>query len=140
MALAARFVDNVASAIALAAVSEQAAGRVYNVAETPSVLRNASGPVRSRPRQAGTGEFVVLPKGSYAGGLMANEGNSAQHWEADSSRIRNELGYREPVPLDEAIRRTIEWESANPPGEFNPNRFDYEAEDGAVSLYSGSTN
>ena len=28
---------------------------------------------------------------------------------------------------------TIEWERANPPGEFNPNRFDYEAEDAANS-------
>jgi nucleoside-diphosphate-sugar epimerase len=31
---------------------------------------------------------------------------------ADSSKIRRELGYREQVPFDEALRRTIEWERA----------------------------
>jgi hypothetical protein len=61
-------------------------------------------------------------------------GNSAQHWEVDSSRIRRELGYREPVSIDEGIRHTIEWERANPinPGEFNPHPFDYAAEDAAL--------
>ena len=32
----------------------------------------------------------------------------------DTSRIRRELGYAEQVPFDEALRRTIEWERANP--------------------------
>jgi nucleoside-diphosphate-sugar epimerase len=31
----------------------------------------------------------------------------------DSTRIRAELGYGEPVALDVAIGRTIEWEQAN---------------------------
>jgi hypothetical protein len=59
-------------------------------------------------------------------------GNYAQHWEGDSSRIRTELGYREPVPVDEGIRRTIAWERANPPGELQPGTFDYAAEDEAL--------
>ncbi len=37
----------------------------------------------------------------------------------------------EPVPLDEAIRRTIAWERANPPAEIDPDQFDYAAEDAA---------
>ena len=43
-----------------------------------------------------------------------------------------ELGYREIVPLDEAIRRTVEWERANPPLAINPQQFDYAAEDAAM--------
>lgn len=128
------YVDNVAAAIALAAVSEPAAGRVYNVAEMPAYTELDW----ARKIAAATGwdgEFVVLPKDRMPPHLL-QPGNAAQHWEADSSRIRRELGYREPVPLDEAIRRTIEWERANPPGEFNPHKFDYAAED----PYSGSTN
>jgi nucleoside-diphosphate-sugar epimerase len=121
------FVDNVAAAIALAAVSKQAAGRVYNVAETPAFPeREWAGKIAAAT--GWTGEFVIVPKDRMPA-TIAQKGNSAQHWEADSSRIRRELGYREPVLLDEAIARTIEWERANPPGEFNPNRFDYEAED-----------
>ena len=30
----------------------------------------------------------------------------------DSTRIRQELGYTEPVPLAEALQRTIMWERA----------------------------
>jgi nucleoside-diphosphate-sugar epimerase len=123
------YVENVAAALALAAVSEQAAGRVYNVAETPaySELEWA----RKIAAAAGwDGEFAILPKDRMPAHLQ-QKGNSAQHWEADSSRIRRELGYSEPVPLAEAIARTIEWERANPPGDFNPHAFDYAAEDAA---------
>ncbi len=34
-----------------------------------------------------------------------------------STRIRQELGYREPIPLDQALRRTIAWERAHPPAD-----------------------
>jgi nucleoside-diphosphate-sugar epimerase len=125
------YVENVAAALALAAVSERAAGRVYNVAETPafSELEWA----RKIAKATGWGgDFVTLPKERMPAHLV-QPGNTAQHWEADSTRIRRELGYREPVPLDEAIRRTIEWARAHAPGEFTPYRFDYAAEDAAVA-------
>jgi nucleoside-diphosphate-sugar epimerase len=121
------YVDNVASALALAAVSEQATGRVYNVAETRafSELEWA----RAIAKATGwDGEFVVLPKERMPAHLI-QPGNSKQDWVADSSRIRHELGYREAVPLEEAIQRTVAWERASPAGEFNPHRFDYAAED-----------
>jgi nucleoside-diphosphate-sugar epimerase len=124
------YVDNVATALALAAVSERAAGRIYNVAEEPafSELEWA----RKVGDAAGwDGEFVVLPKDRTPPHLIF-PGNTAQHWEADSSRIRQELGYREPVGIDEALRRTIEWERAHPPQIPLPYQFDYEAEDAAL--------
>jgi len=125
------YVENAASALALAAVSESAAGRVYNVAERPafSELEWA----RKVAAAAGwDGEFAVLPKHRTPAHLVF-PGNSAQHWEADSTRIREELGWREIVPLDEAIRRTIAWERAHPPEEFSLHKFDYAAEDAAMA-------
>ena len=62
-------------------------------------------------------------------------GNFAQHWVVDSTRIREELGYREPIARADAIRRTIEWERANPPV-VDPAAFDYAAEDGAIAALS----
>lgn len=53
----------------------------------------------------------------------------AQHIVADSSRIRQELGYSERVDLAEAFRRTIVWESVNQPEKIDPAIFDYAAED-----------
>jgi len=129
------YVENVAAALALAAVSEQAAGRVYNVAETPAFSELEW----ARKIAAATGwdgEFVVLPKERMPAHLVP-PGNSAQHWEADSGRIRRELGYREPVPLDEALAQTIAWERGHPPGEFDPHQFDYAAEDAAAPNMMG---
>jgi nucleoside-diphosphate-sugar epimerase len=126
------YVENVAAALALAAVSEQAAGRVYNVAETPA-FSELDWARKIAAATGWDGEFVTLPKERTPEHLAA-PGNSAQHWEADSTRIRRELAYKELVPLDEAIRRTIDWARAHPPGEFNPHKFDYAAEDAATPL------
>jgi nucleoside-diphosphate-sugar epimerase len=125
------YVENVAAALVLSAVSEKVGGRVYNVAETP-VFSDLEWARKIAVATGWDGEFRVLPKDRLPA-HVAPAGNSAQHWESDSSRIRRELGYGEPVPLEEGIRRTIEWEHANPPGEFNPHQFDYEAEDGAAA-------
>jgi nucleoside-diphosphate-sugar epimerase len=124
------YVDNVAAAIALAAVSGKAAGRVYNVAETPACTEREWA-ARIAAAAGWRGEFAVLPEDCMPPHLH-QQGNSAQHWEADSTRIRHELGFREPVPPGEAIARTVEWERANPPADFNPHRFDYAAEDAAT--------
>jgi nucleoside-diphosphate-sugar epimerase len=125
------YVENVAAALALAAVSERAAGRVYNVAETPAFSElDWAGKIAAAT--GWDGQFIVLPKERTPPHLVS-PGNSAQHWETDSTRIRRELGYKELVPLDEAIHRTIDWARAHPPGEFDPHKFDYAAEDAAVA-------
>jgi nucleoside-diphosphate-sugar epimerase len=78
------------------------------------------------------GDFVVLPIEQTPQHLQ-KPGNATQHWTASSARIRQELGYHEPVTMEEAIRRTIRWERENPPaGEFWA-QFDYAAEDAAVA-------
>jgi nucleoside-diphosphate-sugar epimerase len=125
------YVENVAAALALAVVNERSAGRIYNVAESPaySELEWA----RKIALATGwMGEFM-LQTNERTPAHLKPPGNTAQHWELDSTRIRRELSYREIVPLDEAIQRTIEWERANPPGEFNPHPFDYAAEDAAIA-------
>jgi nucleoside-diphosphate-sugar epimerase len=99
------YVENVAAAIVLAAVSARAAGRVYNVAEKPSFselewARQVAAAAHWR------GEFVTLPTHRMPPHLR-NPGNAAQHWETSSSGIREELSYVEPVPLEEALDRTI---------------------------------
>ncbi|HXM41078.1 MAG TPA: NAD-dependent epimerase/dehydratase family protein [Bryobacteraceae bacterium] len=125
------YVENVAAALALAAVSERAAGRVYNVAEMPA-FSEIDWARKIAAATGWDGEFITLPKERTPPHLV-QPGNSAQHWETDSTRIRRELGYQETVPLDEAIQRTIDWARAHPPGEFNPHKFDYAAEDAAVA-------
>lgn len=124
------YVDNVAAAIARAAVDPRAAGRVYNVADaTPTATSDW---VRLIARATGWGgEIVIVPRSSLPAHL--DQGiDPANHLEIDASRIGSELGHIDPVPVEEAVRLAVEWERANPPSTVDPARFDYAAEDRAI--------
>jgi nucleoside-diphosphate-sugar epimerase len=126
------YVENVAAAFALAATDDRAAGRIYNVAEMPC-FSELEWACKIAAATGWDGEFRVLPKERAPAHLVA-PGNRAQHWAADSSRIRCELGYRESTPLDDAIRRTIKCERENPSVGFDEYPFDYAVEDAAAAV------
>jgi nucleoside-diphosphate-sugar epimerase len=130
------FVANVAHAIALAATSEKAAGRVYNVAEQPSFSELEWGKRVARV-MGWKGEFIILPPDEMPSHLHM-PGRLEQHWAVDSSRIRSELGYSERVPLDTAIAETVAWQRAHPPTAPLA-RFDYAAEDVAIAAARRAT-
>jgi len=123
-------VANVAAAVARAATHERAARRVYNIAEAES-YSELEWARRIASSMNWTGRFVVLPRDKTPPHLV-QPGNADQHWTVDTSRIRTELGYAEPIAQDDAIRGTIAWERANPTSS-SPHVFDYEAEDKAVT-------
>jgi nucleoside-diphosphate-sugar epimerase len=125
------YVENVAAAIALAATDDRAARRIYNVCEEPS-LSELEWARKIASEMHWEGEFVVLPVGRTPAHLL-QPGNAAQHWAASSARIRHELGYKEPVAIEQAIRQTIEWERENPPTVALLAKFDYAAEDAAIA-------
>ena len=125
------YVENVAVAIALAATDERAARCIYNVCEEPA-FSELEWARKIATEMRWNGEFVVLPVERTPRHLVT-PGNAAQHWTASSARIRQELGYQEPVPIEEAIRRTIPWERDNPPAIESQAQFDYAAEDAAVA-------
>jgi nucleoside-diphosphate-sugar epimerase len=124
------YVEDVAAAIVLAATDDRAAGRVYNVGEAEALpwAEWARAVVRAA---GGTGEVVVVPDELLPTHLGLDL-NAEQDLLTDTSRIRRELGYREEVPREEALRRTVEWERANPPEKMDPEAFDYAAEDAAL--------
>jgi nucleoside-diphosphate-sugar epimerase len=128
------FVEDVAAAIALAAVDDRAAGRVYNVGEADPLP--LVGWVRAVVRAAGGGEAIVVPD-ELLPEHLGMDLNAEQDLVTDTGRIRRELGFREEVSREEAIRRTVEWERANPPEKVNPGEFDYAAEDAALALLEG---
>jgi nucleoside-diphosphate-sugar epimerase len=125
------YVENVAAAIARAVVNQRAAGRIYNIAE-PDNFTELEWTLRVAEAAGFQGEVRVLPD-DRAPVHLRPPGNYRQHWAVDSSRIRRELGYEEPVPIAVALRRTIEWERVNPPV-VSIWKFDYAAEDAAVAL------
>jgi len=125
------YVENVADAIALAVTDERASGRIYNVAE-PFVLSLAERVEKIAQAADWHGRVVMLSTERLPEALH-EEGNFAQDIVVDSSRIRQELGYNERIDLTEAFRRTIAWESINPPEKIDPAMFNYAAEDEALA-------
>ena len=124
------YVENVAVAIALAAESSQAAGRIYNIADAETYSEMEW--IKHVGRVAGwNGSVVPVPKEQLPEHLRLPF-DSKQHWTMSSDRIRSELGFWEPVPLDPAIERSIAWERANRPRR-DPKQFDYAAEDQALA-------
>ena len=129
------YVENVAEAIALAVTNERAAGRIYNVAEFSSVTEAER--IRNIGRIAGwNGEVVVVPRTKMPESWDLPY-NTDQHWVTDTTRIRQELGYSEPIPQDEALRQTIAWTRKHPPDEISkwaaPELLDYTSEDAILA-------
>src|SRR5580692_3488656 len=125
------YVENIASAIALAVTDDRASGRIYNVGEK-SVLTTIER-VRSLAKVVGwTGKLVTLPRTSMPPHLR-DINNYSQDLGYDTSRIWSELGCREVVSVDDGLRRTVAWLRAHPP-ELDVAQYDYEAEDVVLAL------
>jgi len=124
------YVEDVGAAIAATAVADRASGRIYNVGEADALTELEWAQQVARALNW-DGEFKLMPDHRLPAHLRA-PGNTAQHWIGDTTRIREELGFRETITREEAIRRTVEWERANPPTGFTPHEFDYPSEDEAL--------
>jgi nucleoside-diphosphate-sugar epimerase len=126
------YAEDVAQAIALAVADEFAAGRIYNVAYERTFTEIEW--VREIARAYGwSGEILLARSDSLPEYLREDAFDLRQAYVVDSDRIRRELGYRESVSEEEALRRTIDWERRNPPEPGTQPELDYEAEDKALS-------
>jgi len=128
------YVEDVAAAITLAAVSDRAAGRIYNIAAEKN-FSELEWARRIGDAIGWKGTLVPLPADKTPAHLRMPL-NAEQNWIVSSKRIRDELGFVEPISLDAGIERTIEWERANPPA-IDPKLFDYAAEDAALVQLRG---
>jgi nucleoside-diphosphate-sugar epimerase len=125
------YVENVAGAIALAAVDSRAAGQIYNVGE--KYARTESEWVRSIGRAAGwVGKIYAVPEDQLPAHLKTPH-DWGHDCVCDSEKIRRDLGFKEPVALDQALKQTITWERAHPPESIDLKKFDYSAEDESIA-------
>ena len=119
-----------AFAIALAATDERAIGKVYNLGET------ATPTTRERIYRLGhaanwSAGVITLSRAQLPAHLRQPY-EPKQDLVMDSRRIRYELGFAEPLTENEGLRRTIEWERANPPTAGDPTPSDYAEEDAVI--------
>lgn len=120
------YVENVAAAV-LAATSERASGRTYNVAEPDALSEiewvRAIGDVFGWKGTVAAIDPSDLPK-------ELRVPVAEQDLFADTSLIRTELGYAEAVDPSEGLRRAVEWERSQLRDET---RQDYGLEDSVLS-------
>jgi nucleoside-diphosphate-sugar epimerase len=102
------FVGDVAEAVVLAATNSASAGQIYNVGEshTPTMAERLA----EFARVAGwKGPIVEVPASELAE-VDRMPYDFAHHIAYDTTRIRTELGYREVIPHQFALARTLEYE------------------------------
>lgn len=124
------YVENVADAVVLAAMSPAAAGLTYNVAPIETLTEHEW--IEAIAEAYGwEGKVVAAPPQALPENLRAAF-DTDQHIVLDSTRIRSGLDYAESVSLRDALQQTVEWERANPPLS-PPSGPDYEAEDAVLA-------
>ena len=124
------YVENVAAAVVLAVTNEFAADRIYNVGEREAF--SMIDWVREIGRAAQwKGEVVAVP-GDLLPTELQEQMSTDHNLVTDSMRIREELGYEEPVQIDVAIARTVAWEQSHPPEGSEDQPPDYAVEDTVI--------
>jgi len=117
------YVENIAAAAVLATLDRRAAGKTYNVAEPEALTEDEW--IRAIADAFGwDGRVVVADPDALPPDLRVPLPH--QDLFADTSRIRNELGYEEHVTRRDGLTRAIEWELSQSVGDSPP---DYSAED-----------
>jgi nucleoside-diphosphate-sugar epimerase len=119
------YIENVAHAIVLAILNQQAKNEIYNVSdynfnelEWVKLIAESSG---------WNGTIELVESGKIPLGMKVE-----QSIDMSSEKIRRQLGYKEIVPLEEGLKKTIQWENSHPPDFISENNFDYEMEDKLV--------
>jgi len=118
------FVDDVAWGIFLTA-TKNPPSRVYNIAE-PNAQSELEWLRALAQVMNWNGEIVCKPSGK-------KEYEWCQYIASDTGRIRSELGYRERADADEALRRTVEWESEQIKSGAYERPVDYAEEDALLN-------
>lgn len=113
------YVGNVAAAIALAVADARTVRRVFNVGDEPA-LSEREWVERIGAAAGWTGRVVAAAASELPHPLKQPVDWRYELW-TDTSSIREELGYVELIPLDEALERTLEWERSTLDRTESPN-------------------
>jgi nucleoside-diphosphate-sugar epimerase len=121
------YVENIADAIVLALLNDKAKNRIYNIAEQEAL--STAEWIKAIARVVGWKGKVVIAQQDELPPDMHPTFNTRQHLVVDSTRIREELGFKEEISQNISIERTVEWERCNPPANIDTRQFDYKTED-----------
>ena len=131
------FADNAAHAVLLTvSKAERGRGQVYHVADEPPELTLGQ-TVTAMAKILGREVELINCPGWLGHRIYGSQ--AINHRLLDTSKIREELGYRNQVDIEDALKRTVGWWKENPaaPGgdaeRHVGDRFDYALEDELVA-------
>lgn len=124
------YVENVAAAIARVLVDSRTAGEIYNLGEAETPTEEVR--IRALEEAVGWGgEVITLPEDELPDHLQAPF-DWTYNLETVTSRIREELGFADPIDPTDALRQTADWERPHLSEVAAQEPFNYAAEDQAV--------
>jgi nucleoside-diphosphate-sugar epimerase len=126
------YVENVAAAVVHAATDDRAIGQVYNVGDA-SASTEAEWVLRIGRAIGWDGALVPLPSAQLPA-AMAPDLDWRYDLETETNRLRQHLGFADPVALDEGLRRSITWERAHAAGAALSGTLDDAAEGAALAI------
>lgn len=132
------YVDNVGWGIYLAVTLPQAAGTILNIAQEHHPLQREL--VEAIANILGWHGAILEYPSDRLGGLQEETERFEQDFIVDTTRIRQLLGYAEPVDNNQALFRTLEWELTIKHQLDEAIRAQYEAEDKLIAELAAKPN
>lgn len=129
------YIENVAAAVVASVLNDTGRNEIYNVGEDefPS---EAEWITRIAKAVDWKGKIVPLLNENLPSHLRTTF-DWSYGFGMDTQKLKTSLNFTEPVSIQDAMEKTIEWESQNPPLTPNPqDTFDYASEDEAVRASS----
>jgi nucleoside-diphosphate-sugar epimerase len=138
------YAANLAHAVLLAVDKlEASAGQIYNCGDETQLTLHQVVEVITKT-MGYEWEIIGIPNEvAYPARPMALQASS-NHRIVDLTKIKNQLGYKDLIPPEEALAKTVQWYLAHPPergGEIEKrlqDPFNYEAEDQLVAIFKDS--
>lgn len=131
------YLENMAHTVVLALESEQASGQIYNAADTAALslrqIVESIGEIMDHRWEIIPVPRWLLPTVPQSQGLpySCDPYDIEPHLLFDLAKLKDELGYRDLVPVERALEETVKWLCAHPPPEdWLP--VDYQALDRAI--------
>jgi len=125
------FVENVAAAISCVVGDQRSVGRIYNLGERHALTGVEW--IEGIAAEVGWKGFIV----EVEPGQLPERMRSGLHWQhqlaTDTSALRRDLGFSEPVSFKQGLAATIAWERANHPTDLKSEDFDYPQEDAVLA-------
>jgi nucleoside-diphosphate-sugar epimerase len=125
------FVENVAAAISCVVGDQRSVGRIYNLGERHPLTECEW--INEIAREVGWKGYLAEVEPAQLPEHMRSGLNWQHQLATDTSSLRRDLGFSEPVSFNQGLGATIAWERANPPTDLKPGDFDYSLEDAVIA-------